>query len=116
MFAPYIADSSIFLAIFAALGGCAIRYAEIYKNTNRIKFSYFVIDLLIAAFLGFLTFWVLMEHKLCKESYAMLVNCIIGNMGSKVLELGSYWIYSKFGINYKFEDRYRSNDSKRNPK
>lgn len=113
MFAEHIANSSIILAVAASCGGCAIRYAEIYKTTNRIKISYFVIDLFIAAFLGFLSFWFLMEHRLCKESYAMLVNCIIGNMGSKLLDLGTYWIYSKLGINYKFHDKEAPDDIKR---
>ena len=45
--------------IFCSCAGCLIRYINIYKETNKIKVSFILLDLLVSAFIGFLIFKVL---------------------------------------------------------
>lgn len=111
-----ITNTEILMAVLASCGGCAIRYGELYKNLNRFKLSFFLIDLFIASFLGFFVFWFVTEENICSLTYAMLTNCLVGFLGSKVFDIASYFLYMKFGIDIKFIPKEENrNDSKRNP-
>lgn len=118
MFPNDVNNMAIFLAIVASMGGCCIRYANVYKHeVSRTKFSFFFIDLFISIFLGYFVFWFSLEELKIHMSKAMLINCYVGYIGSKVFDLGSYFLYKKCGFNIKFEKREdKIHDSKRYPK
>ena len=96
-----IESTPILLAIIASLGGCAIKYIEVFKTTGKVNFLYFLLDLMVAAFLGFFTFNFSIEYLNLKESYALIVNCIIGSLGSKTLDILSDIILKKYNVGYK---------------
>lgn len=101
MIINFMDSSSIWLAIIASLGGCAIKYVEVFKTTGKVNFLYFLLDLIVAAFLGFFTFNFSIEYLNLKESYALIVNCIVGSLGSKTLDILSEIIFRKYNVEYK---------------
>lgn len=100
----YISTQAFVLAIMASIGGCAIRYATqiLDEPQVKIKLNYFLVDCFIAAFLGFFVFWFNIDELLMRTSKAMLINCCVGYLGSKILDVCSYLLYSKLGIQTKF--------------
>ena len=85
-------------AIVASCAGCLIRYINEYKAHTKIKFSYLILDLLTSAFLGYLTHWFLIESYKATPSYAAVISCIVGNLGSRIFDLINYYISLKFGL------------------
>ncbi len=85
-------------AIVACCAGCLIRYINEYKARTKIKISYLILDLLTSAFLGYLTHWFLIESYKTTPSYAAVVSCIVGNLGSRIFDLINYFISSKLGL------------------
>lgn len=75
------------LALLASMGGCSIRYATDYKDNGSIKYSFFIIDLLIAVFLGYFSFWYSIEELHFKSINAILNNIVIGNLGSRFFSI-----------------------------
>ena len=103
MFPNEITNTTIMLAVVAAVGGCLVRYATLYKETpHKLRIVYLVMDTFIAAFLGFFTFWITMEELNLSIALGMAVNCVVGFMGAHVFNLGSYLLYKRYGINVKF--------------
>lgn len=72
--------------IFCSCAGCLIRYINTYKETNKIKISFIVLDLLVSAFIGFLIFKVLSDYNL-SENQGLVLSTICGNLGSRSLYL-----------------------------
>ena len=56
---------------------------------------------MVAAFLGFFTFNFSIEYLNLKESYALIVNCIVGSLGSKTLDILSDITLKKYNVKYK---------------
>lgn len=97
-------DEHTYVAIGCAIAGCLIRYLHIYKNKGSIKFSYLVGDILTAAFLGYLFYWVIAEHGVLKPSYASIITCFIGNLGSRGFDIISWYMHTRYGFpNFKYE-------------
>lgn len=109
-----VSNITLCVAVLAACWGCVIRYTEVHKhNPNKaIKWSYFIVDLITSGFLGFLTFWFLIEHNYTKISYAMFITCVVGNIGSRVIDIGSYYLYQKLGLNYKYQELLDDTDKR----
>ena len=105
MFMIELTNSLLILAVMASIGGCAVRYASLFVNDaiERLRLRYFIIDCLCAAFLGFFVFWFNIEELEMHTAKAMLINCLVGYFGAKGLDLASYVIYKKLGINFKYE-------------
>lgn len=94
----------VIFAIIAACVGCSVRYAEIYKrDSKKLKVSYFLVDLAIAAFMGFVVFKFAVGEKLCTPNQVVLLNCLMGFIGSRVFDIASYLMYTRLGINVKFD-------------
>lgn len=106
-----ITQADLILAIIASVGGCAIRYGELYKrNGKKLALNYLFIDLFIAAFLGFFIFQYVMHEQICTIHQAMLLNCFIGFIGSKVFDIACYFIYLRLGIQLKFDENNKINN------
>lgn len=100
----FFIDEHTYVAIGCAVAGCLIRYLHIHKHKGSIKISYLIGDVLTAAFLGYLFYWILAEHNLVKSSYASLITCFIGNLGSRVFDIISWYMHTRYGLpNFKYE-------------
>lgn len=100
-------DEYTYIAVGCAIAGCLIRYLNHYKIKGRIKISYLIGDILVAAFLGYLFYWIIAEHKIVAPSYASAITCIVGNLGSRVFDIISWYVYTRYGLpNFKYGDKY----------
>lgn len=115
----YIPIQVILLAVMASVGGCLIRYATYLidesPNKKKLNLNYLIIDCFISAFLGFFVFWFNVDDLTMRTSRAMLINCMVGYIGSSILDTASYIVYQKFGIQFK-HIKGEPNDSKRDTK
>lgn len=99
-------DEYTLVAIGASIMGCLIRYSTQWKSGAPIRISYLTTDIIIAAFLGYITYWVVLDHCIAKSSYATVISCIIGNFGSKIFDIISWYLHTRHGIpNFKYGDK-----------
>ena len=75
------------MALVASLGGCFIRQSTEYKAGKSIRWQVLVIDDFIALFLGFYSFWYVIEDFKPSLVNACIINIIVGYLGSKVIEI-----------------------------
>ncbi len=73
-----------FLGVFAAFGGCSIRYGELYKQ-NKVNLKFYIVDALTAIFLGAFNYVYLVQDLKVSPLDACLFNIIIGNLGSRAI-------------------------------
>ena len=110
------------MAVFASCGGCVVRYVEEFKAGHNIKIGFLLADIVMAGFLGFFTAWHLFDHTPLQVSHVMIILVVLGFIGSKILDIASYILYKKLGINVKFRnsrlefEEDDKNDSTRNQK
>lgn len=111
-------DNYVLIAVVCAVAGCLIRYVNQYKTKGAIKISYLICDILTAAFLGYLAYWVIADYGILKPSYASVVTCFIGNMGSRVFDILSWYMHTRLGMpNFKYnKERGQDVSTKRNEK
>lgn len=110
MFPECMTISVILMALLASCGGCIIKYAEIYKNRYIFKIGFLIGDLITAALSGFFLTWFLLDHTDLRISYVMLILIITGFLGAKMLDIASYIIYKKLGIQVKFNNKEKDNE------
>lgn len=84
------------LGVFAAFGGCSIRYGEYYKQ-NKINLRFYLVDALTAIFLGAYTYVYLVQDLEVSPINACLFNIIIGNLGSRAITIISNILKKQFG-------------------
>lgn len=84
------------LGVFAAFGGCSIRYGEYYKQ-NKVNLRFYLIDALTAIFLGAYTYVYLVQDLEISSINACLFNIIIGNLGSRAINIATDIFKKKFG-------------------
>lgn len=107
-------DDYVIVAVVCSIAGCLIRYMNLWKHNKRIKLSFLICDILTAAFLGYLAYWVIAEHGILKPSYASVITCFIGNIGSRVFDIASWYLHTKFGLpNFKYNKEGGQDDSTR---
>lgn len=94
--------SAVLMALLASCGGCVIKYSEIYKKKSVFKTGFLIGDLLTAALVGFFLTWFLLDQTELQMSHVMMVLMLTGFLGSKILDIGSYLLYKKLGIQVKF--------------
>lgn len=102
------------LALFAAMGGCLIRYFEEYRHARKINWSHLALDLICSVFLGHLAFWYCLENTSFTLSQCAIVTCLVGNFGSRVFDIIYYIIFEKLHIPHSLQEASK-NDGKRNP-
>ena len=102
MFPECMTFSVIFMALLASCGGCIIKYSELYKRRSLFKIGFLAGDLLTAALTGFFLTWFLLDQTDLMMSHVMMVLMLTGFLGSKILDIGSYILYKKLGIQAKF--------------
>lgn len=102
MFPECMTLSAIFMALLASCGGCIIKYSELYKRKSLFKIGFLAGDLLTAALTGFFLTWFLLDQTDLEMSHVMMVLMLTGFLGSKILDIGSYILYKKLGIQAKF--------------
>lgn len=108
-------DEHTFIAIGCAIAGCLIRYLNTYKLKGRIHIPYLIGDVLTAAFLGYLFYWVIADHQVLKPSYASVITCFIGNLGSRVFDIISWYAHTRYGLpNFKYDKNGDQDVTKRN--
>ena len=83
----FILDSGLVWALIASLGGCLTRQLTELKAGRGLRLAYVSADLFIALFLGFYTFWYVIEEIKPSLIHACLINIIVGYTGSKVIEI-----------------------------
>lgn len=117
MFPECMTLSVVLMALLASCGGCIIRYSEIYKQKNRFKLSFLISDLITSALAGFFLTWFLLDQTTLQMSHVMIVLLLTGFLGSKVLDIASYFLYKKLGIQVKFnKDIVNDLPEQRSPK
>lgn len=110
-------DQYTIMAIMCALGGCLIRYSSMWKKGVPIKFGYLISDAFTAMFIGYLTYWLIVEHVTLKPSHVCLLCCIVGNLGSRVFDFIAWYAHKKYGIpNFKFGEETNGTDAERSKK
>ena len=102
MFPECMTISAVLMALLASCGGCVIKYSEIYKKKSVFKTGFLIGDLLTAALVGFFLTWFLLDQTELQMSHVMMVLMLTGFLGSKILDIGSYLLYKKLGIQVKF--------------
>lgn len=102
MFPECMSISVILMALLASCGGCIIKYSEIYKRKSLFKAGFLTADLITASLTGFFLTWFLIDQTDLQMAHIMLVLMLTGFLGSKVLDIGSYILYKKLGIQVKF--------------
>lgn len=90
-----LCNPEFLLGVFAAFGGCSIRYGEYYKQ-NKVNFRFYIIDALTAVFLGAYTYVYLVQDLEISSINACLFNIIIGNLGSRAINIASSIFQKKF--------------------
>lgn len=105
MFPAEITTQEVILAVIASVGGSVIRYAIYLLNEEQDKFRlhHFFIDCVIATFLGFFVFLFNIDALEMQYSMALLINCIVGYLGSRIFDIGTHLLYKRLGIHDKFE-------------
>lgn len=98
-----LTSSTPYLILFSTLGGCFVRYLSEYKKGKKLQLKYVLIDMLVSAFLGYLTFWFLLENTNFNMSLCAIATCIVGNLGSKVFDILQFIIFEKLGYRPKGE-------------
>lgn len=93
------------IAGLSAVLGCYIRYINTWKRTGQIKIGFMIADIIGSAFTGLLAFWVITDYHLIRPSYAAVITCIIGNMGSRIFDIISYYLHMKYGVPIKYEKK-----------
>lgn len=107
-------DEHTYIAIGCAVAGCLIKYLNEYKRGKAIKISYLLGDVLTSAFLGYLFYWVIADTKMLSPSYASVVTCFIGNIGSRVFDILSWYVHTRYGLpNFKYENNEGQDVTKR---
>ena len=96
-------SSTPYLILFSTLGGCIVRYLSEYKKGKQLKLRFILIDMLISSFLGYLTFWFLIENTSFNMSLCAISTCIVGNLGSKVFDIIQFILFEKIGYRIKGE-------------
>ena len=76
----------LLFGIFAAFGGCTVRYGELYKE-GAVNFKFYVIDALTAIFIGAFMFAYLTEELHISTLHSCLFNIVVGNLGSKAISI-----------------------------
>lgn len=85
-----------FLGVFAAFGGCSIRYGEYYKE-NKVNFKFYLIDAFTAIFLGAFNYIYLVQDLQVSPINACLFNIIVGNLGSRAITIICEIVKNKLG-------------------
>lgn len=83
----FLWEQGLLMALIASLGGCFIRQSTEYKAGKSIRWQVLVIDDFIALFLGFYSFWYVIEDFKPSLVNACIINIIVGYLGSKVIEI-----------------------------
>lgn len=89
-----------------AVGGCLIRYQQMYKGGYKTKFLYFLNDVIIAAFLGYLCSWFMISELKVRPPYIAITSCVVGNLGAKVLDMVAWYLQIKYKIPVKKDEHY----------
>ncbi len=76
----------LLIAVFAAFGGCSIRYGELYKS-GKVNLKFYIVDALTAIFLGAFMYVYLTDDLHISVTHAALFNIIIGNLGSRTITI-----------------------------
>lgn len=79
-------DQGLLLGMFAAFGGCSIRYADLYKK-HRVNLHFYAVDSLISLFLGAFSYLYLTTDLQITVFHAALFNILLGNLGSQVITI-----------------------------
>ncbi len=88
-------DEGLLLGVFAAFGGCSIRYGEYYKR-GKLNLKFYFVDALTAIFLGAFVYVYLVHDLEISVLHASLFNIIIGNLGSRIITLACNLFKSNF--------------------
>ena len=107
-------QSSIYLAIFAASGGCLIKYFEEYKHARKINWKLLLADLAVSVFLGYFTFWFCIENTDFTLSQNAIATCLVGNFGSRIFNIIRWVLFERIGIPHHLAEEGFKHDSKRN--
>lgn len=92
-----LTSSTPYLILFSTLGGCIVRYLSEYKQGKHLELKYILIDMIVSSFLGYLTFWFLIENTNFNMSLCAISTCIVGNLGSKVFDILQFIVFEKIG-------------------
>lgn len=103
----------IYDIIFCSCAGCLIRYINLYKLRHTLNFVYLVLDMLVAAFIGYL-FSKLYEDIHMSNSVALVTATLLGNAGSRALYILKRMINRS--VQFTLFDEDTRNDSTRNKK
>ena len=105
--------SSCWIALFASMGGCLVRYFEEFKHTGRFNFTWLVADLVTSGFVGYLAFWLLIENTTLTVSQCAVATCLVGNLGSRVFDILRFLICRKLGLDETIATPYRGDENER---
>ena len=92
-----LTGSGVWIALFASLGGCVLRYLEEYKHEKKWHWKWLAADLLSSAFLGYFTFWVLWDSAHFTASQCAVATAIVGNFGTRIFDVVRFVIFKKIG-------------------
>lgn len=81
-----LTGSSAWLALFTAAGGCLVNYLSEYRRSGYFSLFSMAVDLTISCFLGYLTFWLLVDCGFTLSECAV-GTCVVGNLGSRVFDI-----------------------------
>lgn len=92
-----LTGSGAWIALFASLGGCALRYLEEYRHEKDMHWQWLVADLLSSAFLGYFTFWLLLDSEHFTVSQCAVATAIVGNFGTRIFDIIRFVLFKKIG-------------------
>ena len=104
-------QSSIYLAIFAAGGGCLIKYFEEYKHARKINWKLLLADLAVSVFLGYFTFWFCIENTDFTLSQNAIATCLVGNFGSRIFDIIRYILFERLRLPHNLLEKGLHHDS-----
>lgn len=89
-----LTGTSAWLALFTAAGGCLVNYISEYRRSGRLHFRWLVADLTTSCFLGYLTFWFMIDYGFTLSECA-IGTCVVGNLGSRVFDIVRFSLTKK---------------------